>query len=104
MSIEITDQNFNSLLQSNKIVVVNFSAKWCGPCQALSPVIEQLSQEYQGKAVVGKMDVDKSQATSQAFGIRNIPAVVFFKNGVKVDSMKGGMNKAMIAQKINALL
>ena len=104
MSIEITDQNFNSLLQSNKIVVVTFGAQWCGPCQALAPVIEQLSQEYQGKAVVGKMDVDRSQATSQSFGIKNIPAVYFFKNGVKVDSMKGGMNKAMIAQKINSLL
>ena len=102
--MEITDQNFNQIINSNKVVVVDFSASWCGPCMALAPVIDQLSREYQGKAVVGKMDVDKSQATSQHFGIKNIPALLFFKNGVKVDSMKGGMNKAMIAQKINSLL
>ena len=104
MSQEITDQNFSSIIQSNKLVVVDFSASWCGPCKALAPAIEQLSQEYNGKAVIGKVDIDRNPSMVAQFGIRNVPTLLFFKNGQLVDKMGGVPQKPWIVEKINSLL
>lgn len=104
MSTEINDQNFSSIIKSNKVVVVDFTATWCGPCKALAPIIEQLYQEYNGKAIIGKLDVDKSPVTTAQFGVRNVPVLLFFKNGQMVDRMVGGGQKSAIESKINSLM
>lgn len=104
MSQEITDANFNSIIRTNKVVVVDFSATWCGPCRALAPMVDQLSSEFQGKAIVGKLDVDKSPATTAQFGIRNIPAILFFKNGNLVHKEGAGVTKSILADRIKSLL
>lgn len=104
MSQEITDANFNQTIKSNKVVVVDFSADWCGPCKAIAPIIEQLSQEFQGRAVIGKLDVDRNKATTAQFGIRNIPAILFFQNGNMVHKEMAGTNKSALVNKINSLL
>lgn len=104
MSQEITDSNFVQTIKSNKVVVVDFSAVWCGPCRALAPMIEQVSQEFQGRAIIGKLDVDKSPSTTAQFGIRNIPAILFFKNGIMVHKEGAGVPKSVLADRINSLL
>ena len=104
MAMEITDQNFGSVINSSKVVVVDFSAPWCRPCQALAPAIEELSREYQGRAVIGKLNIDAHKNAMNQFGIRNIPAILFFKNGQLADRMGAGITKTAIGQKINSLL
>ena len=80
MAIEITDANFEELvLKSDKPVLVDFWAEWCGPCRMVGPVVEELSKEYEGRAVIGKVDVDSNSAISAQFGIRNIPTLLYFK-------------------------
>lgn len=98
-----TDQNFKSeILDSDKVALVDFWAAWCGPCQMLGPVIEELAGEFEGKAVIAKLNVDENPNTAAQYGIRSIPTMLIFKNGEIADQMVGAMPKNMIAEKINA--
>ena len=100
----ITDANFSEVLNTDMPVLVDFWATWCGPCRALAPVIEELAQEYEGKAVVGKCNVDDCEDLPMNYGIRSIPTLLFFKNGQLVDKLVGAAPKASIAAKLDALL
>jgi len=101
MALELTDANFDELvLKSNKPVLVDFWAEWCGPCRMVGPAVEELSKEYEGKVVVGKVNVDHNPQISVKFGIRNIPALLFFKNGEIVDKQIGVVPKHVLADKL----
>ena len=105
MALEITDSSFQEVvLQSDKPVLVDFWAPWCPPCRMLSPVIEQLHNEFEGKAVVAKVDVDNNQQVSLEYGIRSIPTLLIFKNGEVVDKIVGLSPKEVIAEKLSAHL
>lgn len=105
MALEITDGTFQeTVLNSDKPVLVDFWAAWCGPCRMLSPVIEQLSNDFEGKAIVGKVDVDNNQQIAMEYGIRNIPTVLIFKNGEVVDKIVGVSPKEVYTEKISAHL
>ncbi|TCK80980.1 thioredoxin [Albibacterium bauzanense] len=105
MTIEITDSNFEEVvLKADKPVLVDFWAEWCGPCRMVGPVVEELSNEYQGKAVIGKVDVDNNPEVSMKFGIRNIPALLYFKNGEIVDKQIGAVPKSVLAEKLDKQL
>lgn len=105
MTIEITDSNFEEVvLKADKPVLVDFWAEWCGPCRMVGPVVEELSNEYQGKAVIGKVDVDNNPEVSMRFGIRNIPALLFFKDGEIVDKQIGAVPKSVLAEKLEKQL
>jgi len=105
MAVEITDSNFDELvMKSTQPVVVDFWAEWCGPCRIIGPVIEELSKEYEGRAIVGKVDVDANSEVSAKFNVRSIPTVLFIQNGVVVDKSVGAVPKAALAEKLNALL
>ena len=103
-AIELTDANFEEVIKSDKPVLVDFWAEWCGPCKMIGPVVEELAGEYEGKAVVGKLNVDLNQNTSAKFGIRSIPTLLVFKNGEIVDKQIGAVGKATLAQKLDAQL
>lgn len=104
MALEITNTSFKEVLSSDKPVLVDFWAAWCGPCRMLGPVIEELSTDFEGKAIVGKVDVDNNQEIAAEFGIRSIPTVLIFKNGELVDKVVGVSAKEIYAEKLNALL
>ena len=104
MALEITDNNFKEILAEGKPVVIDFWAPWCGPCKMVGPIIEELAGEYEGKALIGKCDVDENGAVAAEYGIRNIPTVLFFKNGELVDKQVGSAPKPTYAAKIEALL
>ncbi len=102
MATQLTDSNFKeTVLDSNKVALVDFWAEWCGPCKAIGPMIEELSKEYEGKAVVGKVDVDNNPETAMKYGIRNIPTILFVKNGQVVDKVVGAVPKAQLAATLN---
>ena len=103
-AIEITDANFEEVIASDKPVLVDFWAEWCGPCKMIGPVVEELAGEYEGKAVIGKVNVDENPNTSAKFGIRSIPTLLIIKNGEIVDKQVGAVPKAVLAEKIDAQL
>ena len=104
MALTINDANFAETLNTDKPVMVDFWATWCGPCRAIAPVVEELAQEYEGKAVIGKCNVDECDDVPMKYGIRSIPTLLFFKNGELVDRLVGASSKSAIAQKIDAIL
>ena len=105
MALEITSANFEELvLKSDKPVLVDFWAEWCGPCRMVGPIVDELHNDYDGKAVVGKVNVDDQQEIAAQYGIRNIPTILFFKNGEMVDKNVGVAPKADLAKKIDALI
>ena len=104
MEVTITNENFESLKNGEQPLVVDFWATWCGPCRMVGPVISELAQEYDGRIVVGKCDVEENEDIAMEFGIRNIPTILFFKNGQVVDKIVGAQAKARIQEKFDALL
>ena len=105
MALEITSANFEeTVLKSDKPVLVDFWAEWCGPCRMVGPIVDELHTNYEGKAVVGKVNVDDQQEIAAQYGIRNIPTILFFKDGEIVDKNVGVAPKADLAKKIDALL
>lgn len=104
MAFEFTDSNFEAVIAEGKPVVIDFWAPWCGPCKMVTPIIEELAKEYEGKVVIGKCDVDQNSDVSASFGIRNIPTVLFFKNGEQVDKQVGSAPKDTYVAKVEALL
>ena len=104
MEVTITNENFASLKGGNLPLVVDFWATWCGPCRMVAPIISELAEKYDGKIVVGKCDVEENEDLAAEFGIRNIPTILFFKNGEVVDKMVGAAAKAKIQEKFEALL
>lgn len=102
--MKVTEENFNSIIGTDKPVVIDFGATWCGPCKALAPRIEEIEKEYEGRAVVGTADVDECSDLAAQFRIRNVPTVLFFKGGQPVDKSVGLVAKESLTEKLNALL
>jgi thioredoxin 1 len=105
MAQEINDGNFDELVsKSGKVVMIDFWAEWCGPCRMITPIVEELSKEFEGKAIIGKVNVDENPGITTKLKIRNIPTLLFYKNGVEVDKIVGASSKSAIASKLNGLL
>ena len=105
MALEATDGNFEELvLNSEKPVIVDFWAEWCGPCRMVGPIVEEVGVDYEGTAVVAKVDVDSNPGITAKYGIRNIPTILFFKNGEVADKQVGAVPKSTIVAKLDALL
>ncbi len=105
MALEITDANFDDVvMKSDKPVMIDFWAIWCGPCRMIAPSVEEIAKEYDGRAVVGKVDVDSNPGISLKFGVRNIPTVLYIKGGQVVDKQVGAVSKQVLAGKLIALL
>ena len=102
MTTQLTDSNFKeTVLDSGKVTLVDFWAEWCGPCKAIGPMIEEISKEYEGKAIIGKVDVDSNPETAMKYGIRNIPTILFIKGGQVVDKQVGAVPKANLVAMLN---
>lgn len=105
MSLELTDANFEEVIKkSDKPVIVDFWAEWCGPCRIVKPIISEIADEYKGRAIVGEVDVDNNPEVSARYGIRNIPTVLFFKDGEVADKQVGAVAKNNFVRKLEALL
>lgn len=104
MAKELTDENVKEVINSGKPVVIDFWAEWCGPCRMIGPILEELAEEYADKVIVGKLNVDENIDTPNEFGIRNIPTVLFFKNGELVDKQIGAGPKNIFKEKIEAII
>ena len=102
--LEITDSNFEKIINSDKPVLVDFWAEWCGPCKMIGPLVEELANEFEGKAIIGKVDVDTNPEVSAKFGIRSIPTLLVFKGGEIVDKQVGAVPKSVLSKKIEAQL
>ena len=103
-AIEITDANFEQLIQSDKPVLVDFWAEWCGPCRMVAPVVEELAGDYEGRAIIGKLDLEANSQVPVKYGVRSIPTLLVFKNGQLVDKQVGAVPKHVLAQKLDAHL
>lgn len=104
MEVVITNENFGSLKNGELPLLVDFWAEWCGPCKMISPILSQLAEEYDGKIVIGKCNVEECEDIAAEYGIRNIPTLLFFKGGQMVDKFVGAGNKAKLQEKIEANL
>ncbi len=105
MALDVNDGNYAELVEkSDKIVMLDFWAEWCGPCRMLTPIVEEMTHEFEGKAVIGKVNVDDSPGITSKHGIRNIPTILFIKNGTVVDKVVGATPKAGLVAKLNGLL
>ena len=104
MEVQITSENFESLKNGQQPLVVDFWATWCGPCRMVAPIISELAEKYDGKIVVGKCDVEENDDLANAYGIRNIPTILFFKNGEVVDKLVGAVSKAKFEEKFESIL
>jgi len=105
MALEITDANFDELvLKSDKPVIVDFWAVWCGPCRMVGPIVNEIGEDYKDTIVVGKVDVDNNPGVAAKYGIRNIPTILFFKNGEVVDKQVGAVPKQVLVGKVEPLL
>lgn len=104
MALQITDANFGELLALGKPMLVDFWATWCGPCKKVGPYIEQLAEEYADKAIIGKVDVDDNVDLPAQFGVRNIPTILFIKDGQVVDKQIGAVAKSVLEDKLKAIL
>ena len=105
MTVEVNDSNFEEIvLKSDKPVIVDFWAEWCGPCRMIGPIVEELSEDYKDQAVCTKVDVDSSPGVASKYGIRNIPTILFFKNGEIVDKQVGAVPKSNLEDKLKPLL
>ena len=103
-ALEITDSNFNDIVSKNKTVLIDFWAEWCGPCRMIAPMIEELAGEYEGKAIIGKLDVDNNQESSVKFGVRSIPTLLVFKDGELADRHVGAVPKETLSKSIDSNL
>ena len=104
MAFQVTNENYKEVVETGKPVVIDFWAEWCGPCKMISPIIDELATEYGDKLVIAKCDVDSSDEVAATFKVRNIPTIVFIKDGKVVDKQVGATTKAAIAAKIDAIL
>ncbi len=105
MALEITDANFEELvLKSDKPVIVDFWAVWCGPCRMVGPIVNEIGEDYKDTIIVGKVDVDNNPGVAAKYGIRNIPTILFFKNGEVVDKQVGAVPKQVLVGKVEPLL
>lgn len=104
MALAINSENFDSIMKSDQLVVIDFWAQWCGPCRALTPIVEELAEEYKGKVVIGKCDTDENNDIAVQFGVRNIPMLVFLKNGEVKDVLVGLVKKNELSAKIDSLM
>ncbi len=103
-TVEITDSNYSEILNSDKPVLVDFWAEWCGPCKMIKPIVEQLAEEYEGKAIIAQVDVDSNPEVAVKYGIRSIPTLLFFKNGEVVAKQIGAVPKSVLVKKLEAQL
>jgi thioredoxin 1 len=99
-TIELNDANFDQIINSDKPVLVDFWAEWCGPCKMIGPVVEELAGDYEGRAVIGKLNVDENPAVTARFGVRSIPTLLVFKGGQIVDKQVGAVPKSVLSQKL----
>ncbi|MDR2841417.1 MAG: thioredoxin [Paludibacter sp.] len=104
MALHFTDESITDYINGDKLVVIDFWAEWCGPCRMIGPIVEELADEYEGKAIIGKLNVDENDGIVSTYGIRNIPTILFIKGGNVVEKQVGAVSKPVLKAKIDSLL